>query len=71
MAGNLGWEVFVPRDAVAMYGREAAPGAPLGMTGFDAQTMHEVALAELHGEFATVVRTEQILRAVECIATKD
>ncbi|KAG6840410.1 hypothetical protein C0991_006881 [Blastosporella zonata] len=65
MAGNLGWEVFVPREATATFARDPAPGAPVGLGKFDAKTMYEVALAELHGEFATVVTTEEVLLAVE------
>ncbi|GLB34451.1 putative isochorismatase family protein [Lyophyllum shimeji] len=65
MAGNLGWEVYLPRDATSMFGRKNAPGAQEGRREFDAQTMHEVALAELHEEFATVVTTEDIIGAVK------
>ncbi|KAJ7111820.1 Isochorismatase-like protein [Mycena epipterygia] len=32
---------------------------------FDAETMHEVALAELHEEFATIVTTEEILAGLK------
>lgn len=66
MAGNLGWEVYVLRDATAMYARAAAPGGPEEKV-FDAETMHEIALAELHGEFATVVTTDAVIRAVESL----
>jgi nicotinamidase-related amidase len=64
MAGNLGWTVFLPRDATGMFAREAAPGAPEGVKEFDAVTMHEVALSELHGEFATVVKTSDVLHTL-------
>ncbi|KAJ7486439.1 hypothetical protein B0H11DRAFT_2016247 [Mycena galericulata] len=64
MAGNLGWKVFLPRDATAMFER-AAPGK---QKQFDAETMHEVSLAELHGEFATVVTTQEVLAGVKEIA---
>ncbi|KAG6843967.1 hypothetical protein H0H87_011338 [Tephrocybe sp. NHM501043] len=63
MAANLGWEVYVSRDATATFGRDAAPGGLLQR--FDAKTMHEVALSELHNEFATIVTTAEIVRAVE------
>ncbi|KAF9460368.1 isochorismatase [Collybia nuda] len=66
MAGNLGWEVYVPRDATAMFARAAAPGGSEDKV-FDAETMHEVALSELHGEFATVVTTNEVIRAVESL----
>ncbi|KAJ7041837.1 isochorismatase family protein [Mycena alexandri] len=62
MAGNLGWAVYVARDGTAMFERPAAPGTH---KHFDAETMHEVALAELHDEFATVLTTEEILRGVK------
>ncbi|KAJ6500869.1 isochorismatase family protein [Mycena sanguinolenta] len=62
MAGNLGFTVFVPRDATAMFETPAAPG---NKKRFDAETMHEVALAELHEEFATVVTTEDVISSVK------
>ncbi|KAK7038343.1 Isochorismatase-like protein [Favolaschia claudopus] len=58
MAGNLGFKVFVPRDGTAMFERSAAPG---NTRRFDAETMHEVALSELHEEFATVVTAKEII----------
>ncbi|KAJ7157554.1 isochorismatase family protein [Mycena crocata] len=65
MAGNLGWTVFLPRDATAMFERAAAPGK---QKQFDAETMHEVALSELHEEFATVVTTADIVASLEQFA---
>ncbi|KAJ7168823.1 isochorismatase [Mycena filopes] len=62
MAGNLGWTVYLARDGTAMFEREAAPGSK---KRFDAETMHEVALAELHDEFATVLTTKEILASVK------
>ncbi|KAJ6615731.1 Isochorismatase-like protein [Mycena sp. CBHHK59/15] len=62
MAENLGWKVFLPRDGTAMFECAAAPG---NQRRFDAETMHEVALAELHEEFATVVTTEEIIASVK------
>ncbi|KAJ7503321.1 hypothetical protein B0H11DRAFT_1975234 [Mycena galericulata] len=58
MAGNLGWKVFLPRDATATFECSAAPGK---QKRFDAETMYEVLLTELHGEFATVVTTQEVL----------
>lgn len=61
MAGNLGFRTYVVGDACATFpqplldGREAT-----------AQDAHDLALAELHGEFATVVTT----RAVAAAAAK-
>ncbi|KAJ7613234.1 isochorismatase [Roridomyces roridus] len=63
MAGNLGWEVFLARDGTGMFERKAAPGG--NGEGFSAETMHEVALSELHGEFATVITTDKIIEALK------
>src|SRR5579859_5409778 len=59
MAGNLGFEVVVAADACAAHAQ----------TGFDgkrhsAQEVHEVSLATLHGEFAEVASTADILEAL-------
>ncbi|KAJ7082381.1 isochorismatase [Mycena belliarum] len=62
MAHDLGWPVFLPRDGTAMFERAAAPGFN---KQFDARTMHEVALAELHEEFATVVTTAEIIAGLK------
>jgi len=59
MAGNLGFRTFVASDACATF-----PQALLDGRTLDAQTVHDVALAELHGEFATVVRTADLLQAL-------
>jgi nicotinamidase-related amidase len=60
MAGNLGFDAFVAADACAAQSR----------TGYDgkqhsAQTVHDVALANLHGEFAEVTETARILQALQ------
>jgi nicotinamidase-related amidase len=65
MAGNLGFKVYLPRDATAMFECPAAPG---NHKQFDAETMHEVALSELHEEFATVVTTDEVVHGVERLA---
>ncbi|KAF7313122.1 putative beta-galactosidase A [Mycena kentingensis (nom. inval.)] len=62
MAGNLGWPVYLARDATGMFERAPAPGDGSSKV-FDAQTMHEVALSELHDEFAEVVTAEDIVAA--------
>ena len=59
MAGNLGYKTFVVGDACATF-----PQALLDGRTVDAQTAHDLALAELHGEFATVVATRDVLKAV-------
>jgi nicotinamidase-related amidase len=52
MAGNLGFDTYVVADATATFNRTAHDG-----TRFSAEQVHEVALASLHGEFATVCNT--------------
>ncbi len=59
MAENLGFEVFVVADATATFDRVGHDGSH-----YDAQTMHDTALAHLHEEFATVISTEAILKTV-------
>ncbi|WP_303312646.1 cysteine hydrolase family protein [Hymenobacter sp. BT730] len=54
MAGNLGFETYLMADATAAFDK----------TGFDgqrysAEVIHQTALASLHGEFATVLTTDQ------------
>jgi len=56
MAGNLGFAVTVVEDATATFERRGPDGAR-----YDADLMHRVALASLHGEFATVRSTRNIL----------
>jgi len=56
MAENLGFRVIVVADATATFERET----PTGRT-VPADENHQVALAQLRGEFATVANTEQVL----------
>lgn len=56
MAGNLGFNAIVLEDATATFDRRGWDGAV-----YDAELMHRVALASLHGEFATVMRTRDLL----------
>ena len=59
MAGNLGYRTFVVGDACATFPQKLLSGARV-----DAQMAHDLALAELHGEFATVVTTKDVLAAL-------
>jgi nicotinamidase-related amidase len=59
MAGNLGYRAFVVGDACATFPQKLLSGAKV-----DAQMAHDLALAELHGEFATVVSTKDVLEAL-------
>lgn len=56
MAGNLGFDTWVVSDATATFDRVG----PSGET-YAAEQIHAVALASLHGEFATVLSAEQLL----------
>ncbi|THF69610.1 cysteine hydrolase [Deinococcus sp. Arct2-2] len=59
MAGNLGFQVLLPADATATFDRMGPDGRHYG-----AQEIHDVHLASLNGEFATVTETELILGAI-------
>jgi isochorismate hydrolase len=63
MAGNLGFETYVAADACAAFDSSAdfrwlGAVAPVA----DPETIHRFALANLHGEFATVLDTDAILK---------
>lgn len=60
MAGNLGFWTLVIEDGTATFERTGPDGRR-----YDAQLMHDSALASLHGEFAAVVDTAAILEALE------
>lgn len=59
MAGNLGFETYVVDDATAAFDQTGHDGHY-----YPAETVHAVALANLHGEFATVVSTHAVLAAL-------
>lgn len=56
MAGNLGFSAYVVADATATFDRTGPTG-----THHAAEVVHELALASLHGEFATVVTADELL----------
>jgi nicotinamidase-related amidase len=60
MAGNLGFETYVVSDATATFDNTGPDGRV-----WDAQLLHDVALADLHGEFATVLDTAGVLSRLE------
>jgi nicotinamidase-related amidase len=58
MAGNLGFRTFVLSDSTVAFGmRSPGPNGRL----IPAEEMHEVGLAELNREFATVLTTDELL----------
>lgn len=56
MAGNFGYDVRLISDATATFDR-------MGINGekFDAETIHQTALASLNEEFADVISTNELL----------
>jgi nicotinamidase-related amidase len=60
MAGNLGFDTYVVSDATATFDNTGPDGRL-----FPAQLLHDVALADLNGEFATVLGTDTILESLE------
>jgi nicotinamidase-related amidase len=56
MAGNFGYETYVVSDATATFDRSSPTGKK-----FTAEQMHEMSLASLHDEFATVLTTNELL----------
>lgn len=59
MAANLGFTVYLPSDATATFDKVGPQGKK-----FSAETVHEVELASLHQEFATVLTTREVLELV-------
>jgi nicotinamidase-related amidase len=57
MAGNFGYDVRLIADATATFDR-------IGINGqrFDAETIHQTALASLNEEFAQVISTQELLK---------
>jgi nicotinamidase-related amidase len=60
MAGNLGFDTYVVSDATGTFDNTGPDGRV-----WSAQLLHDVALADLHGEFATVVDTNDVLARLE------
>ncbi len=56
MAGNLGYDTFLVSDATATFDKVGADGQK-----YSAEIIHETALASLHDEFATVLKTREVI----------
>jgi nicotinamidase-related amidase len=56
MAGNLGFATWVVSDATAAFDREGPDGVLHA-----AERIHQMALSDLHGEFATIVDTASVI----------
>ena len=61
MAGNLGFNVTLAEDACAAFTLNAQTGWKEGLEAPDPQTIHDMAVSHLHGEFATARQTDDIL----------
>jgi nicotinamidase-related amidase len=59
MAANLGFTVILVSDGTATFERTGPDGEH-----HSAEQMHQLALASLHEEFATVQRTDEVLAAI-------
>jgi nicotinamidase-related amidase len=59
MAGNLGFETYLVEDACFTFGRKDWKGR-----WHSADEVHSMSLANLDGEYCSVVRTGQVLEAV-------
>jgi nicotinamidase-related amidase len=59
MAENLGFDVYLVADATVTFDRE------FDGTRYAAEQNHRLALAQLSGEFATIVETATLLAALE------
>ena len=59
MSGNLGFDTYLISDATASFGMKDHNGKY-----YDAETLHNISLATLHDEFATILTTEQLLNRV-------
>ncbi|UOQ69594.1 cysteine hydrolase family protein [Hymenobacter volaticus] len=57
MAGNFGFTTFLVADASATFNKKG-----IGSQSFDAELIHQTALASLNGEFATVVNTATVIK---------
>lgn len=56
MAGNLGFETYLVSDATAAFELTGHDGRK-----YSAQEIHDVTIATLNSEFATVVKTNELL----------
>lgn len=59
MAGNLGFDVFVPADAAATFEKKDVRGQI-----WSADDVHSLSLANMHGEYATVTDVTAVLAGI-------
>ena len=56
MAGDLGFKTIVVSDATATFDKTGSDG-----TKYDSHLIHAISLANLSGEYATIVKTDQLI----------
>ncbi len=59
MAGNLGFDTYLVGDACATFDRVGVDGRK-----WSAEDVHQCSLSDLHREFAWVVTTDEVVKAV-------
>lgn len=57
MAGNYGYDTYIVSDATATFDKTGADGKH-----YSAEIIHETALASLHNEFGTVIKTSELIK---------
>lgn len=60
MAGNFGFNTFLVSDATATFDKVGVDGKK-----YSAEVMHETALASLNNEFATVLKTVEVMKMLD------
>ncbi len=63
MSGNMGYDTYLVPDACATCNRIGPDG-----TDHDPQTLHDISVANLHGEFCTALAPEQVLGLIHADA---
>lgn len=63
MAGNLGFDTYLAQDACAASNRLAPDGRD-----FDAETVHRMSVANLHGEYCTALNTTELISLLDADA---
>ncbi|WP_242274187.1 cysteine hydrolase family protein [Bacillus cereus group sp. BfR-BA-01310] len=64
MSGNLGFETYLVSDATAAFAIKGADD-----TYYSAEQIHNVSLATLDDEFATVLSTEELIKKLQLVET--
>lgn len=59
MAGNLGFDTYVVEDAMWTFDKEGPDG-----TRYTAQQLHDISIVNMHGEFATIAKADEVLSAI-------